>query len=393
MASSNRGNLVSVDAAGALTGDGSTGSPLAVAVDGVTVTIDGNDQLVATTAGTGNVSAAANLTDNALVRGDGGVHGVQTSIITVTDTGEMTLGGGTTIAADAPVDLLIAGPNQNNWQFGLMNSTFSTNPNEGLLGGVDNNGNIDFFWKSYLGNFHLAATGTASFGVINEANGLTLMTPAATDVGWDATPVAALYINGPAVPSTRTFAAGIWVVTDGGSVDHGRGIGVQNNGASDSFYTQVDGAGGTGYAVLVNGVGAFGLACAVAADADGGVFEQAAGGGTATCLKVEGDIVGAAELMQINSTQTSKTGIVYRMAGAGNTAIAVKDGSENTIFSVAADTGVIATSSYLQGSEMTAPAAPAANGYRLFAQDNGAGKTQLMVIFSSGAAQQIAIQP
>jgi len=47
----------------------------------------------------------------------------------------------------------------------------------------------------------------------------------------------------------------------------------------------------------------------------------------------------------------------------------------------------------IQGAEQAAPAAPAANGYRIFAQDNGAGKTQLMVIFASGAAQQIAIEP
>lgn len=49
--------------------------------------------------------------------------------------------------------------------------------------------------------------------------------------------------------------------------------------------------------------------------------------------------------------------------------------------------------SYIAGTEITAPAAPAANGYRLFAQDNGAGKTQLMVLFATGAAQQLAIQP
>jgi hypothetical protein len=48
---------------------------------------------------------------------------------------------------------------------------------------------------------------------------------------------------------------------------------------------------------------------------------------------------------------------------------------------------------YIEGAEMTAPAAPAANGFRLFAQDNGAGKTQLMALFASGAAQQIAIEP
>ena len=49
--------------------------------------------------------------------------------------------------------------------------------------------------------------------------------------------------------------------------------------------------------------------------------------------------------------------------------------------------------SFIAGVEETAPAAPGANGYRLFAQDNGSGKTQLMVIFASGAAQQVAIQP
>lgn len=43
--------------------------------------------------------------------------------------------------------------------------------------------------------------------------------------------------------------------------------------------------------------------------------------------------------------------------------------------------------------EMTAPSAPAANEVYIYAQDNGAGKTQIMALFSSGAAQQIAIQP
>jgi len=48
---------------------------------------------------------------------------------------------------------------------------------------------------------------------------------------------------------------------------------------------------------------------------------------------------------------------------------------------------------YIEGTEMTAPAAPAANKGRLYFEDNGAGKTRLMVIFPSGAAQQIAIEP
>lgn len=43
--------------------------------------------------------------------------------------------------------------------------------------------------------------------------------------------------------------------------------------------------------------------------------------------------------------------------------------------------------------EQTAPSAPAANNVYLYAQDNGAGKTQLMARFATGAAQQIAIEP
>jgi hypothetical protein len=43
--------------------------------------------------------------------------------------------------------------------------------------------------------------------------------------------------------------------------------------------------------------------------------------------------------------------------------------------------------------EMTAPAAPAANNVRIYAEDDGAGKTRLMARFATGAAVQIAIEP
>ena len=55
--------------------------------------------------------------------------------------------------------------------------------------------------------------------------------------------------------------------------------------------------------------------------------------------------------------------------------------------------GLAASPSYLQLVEMVAPASPSSNSVRIFSQDNGAGKTQLMALFSTGAAQQIAIQP
>jgi|SRR5262245_10941984 len=55
--------------------------------------------------------------------------------------------------------------------------------------------------------------------------------------------------------------------------------------------------------------------------------------------------------------------------------------------------GSFSTAGYMEMIEITAPSAPASNFVRIYAQDNGAGKTQLMALFSSGAAQQIAIQP
>jgi hypothetical protein len=43
--------------------------------------------------------------------------------------------------------------------------------------------------------------------------------------------------------------------------------------------------------------------------------------------------------------------------------------------------------------EQSAPAAPATNEVRIYAEDNGSGKTRLMALFATGAAQQIAIEP
>lgn len=48
---------------------------------------------------------------------------------------------------------------------------------------------------------------------------------------------------------------------------------------------------------------------------------------------------------------------------------------------------------YIQFTEQTAPAAPATNNVRIYAEDNGSGKTRLMARFATGAAVQIAIEP
>lgn len=48
---------------------------------------------------------------------------------------------------------------------------------------------------------------------------------------------------------------------------------------------------------------------------------------------------------------------------------------------------------YQQLTEMTAPSAPATNNVRIYAEDNGSGKTRLMALFPTGAAQVIATEP
>ncbi|HEY6382039.1 MAG TPA: hypothetical protein VIY07_09570, partial [Pseudolabrys sp.] len=55
--------------------------------------------------------------------------------------------------------------------------------------------------------------------------------------------------------------------------------------------------------------------------------------------------------------------------------------------------GNIDNSGYSQFTEMADPAAGAANTARFYARDNGAGKTQLVVRFNTGAVQVIATEP
>ena len=47
----------------------------------------------------------------------------------------------------------------------------------------------------------------------------------------------------------------------------------------------------------------------------------------------------------------------------------------------------------LRLTEATAPSSPASNTVEIYAEDNGSGKTRIMALFATGAAQQIAIEP
>lgn len=85
----------------------------------------------------------------------------------------------------------------------------------------------------------------------------------------------------------------------------------------------------------------------------------------------------------------------YHLAWTNDTPASARD---ITLMRVAASVlGLTATGSTggatLEMREQTAPSAPGANCVRFYLEDNGAGKSRVMALFSSGAAQQIAIQP
>ena len=107
-----------------------------------------------------------------------------------------------------------------------------------------------------------------------------------------------------------------------------------------------------------------------------------------------------AQTHRVYGTYTNSSNYVRASLAATSTTVTLAaetagTGADNVDVTItpAGTGGVDIGAFYHQLSEMTAPAAPAANGCRIYAVDNGSGKTQLMAIFSSGAAQQLAIQP
>jgi hypothetical protein len=101
-------------------------------------------------------------------------------------------------------------------------------------------------------------------------------------------------------------------------------------------------------------------------DADGDTFIKAPGAGAALTL-IGGD------------------------SGAGTILFLTNNGSR---WSINSSGHFIQTAGvYMELAEMAAPTAPAANRAKFFCQDNGSGKTQVAVIFPTGAVQVIATEP
>lgn len=109
-------------------------------------------------------------------------------------------------------------------------------------------------------------------------------------------------------------------------------------------------------------------------------------GTTAQTLRVYGTYTDASNYVRASlaATSTAVT-LAAETAGTGadNVPVIINPGG----------TSQVEVGNGVQFTEMTAPSAPAANKVILYAVDNGAGKTQLMALFPSGAAQQVAIEP
>jgi len=92
------------------------------------------------------------------------------------------------------------------------------------------------------------------------------------------------------------------------------------------------------------------------------------------------------------SAEGGDTNIGMRIATKGADVIILEVNGQDD-YSFGEEVLTMQNGNYITFAERTAPSAPSANRISLFAQDNGSGKTQLMALFQSGAAQQVAIEP
>jgi hypothetical protein len=103
------------------------------------------------------------------------------------------------------------------------------------------------------------------------------------------------------------------------------------------------------------------------------------GGGTTPHLAFVNDMQLGWSSSATDAATASDVGLYRSAAGV----LQVNNGTTSTTKAGAA----------LEFIEQTAPAAPATENVRIYAEDDGAGKTRLMARFATGAAVQIAIEP
>ena len=112
--------------------------------------------------------------------------------------------------------------------------------------------------------------------------------------------------------------------------------------------------------------------------------------------------------IRLNTTNAARTANVERIripgdAEAGNGPVifyesldareAIKNTGASNGGAVAVEDVLALLTNFMEWDEMTDPSAPAANKARLYCKDNGSGKTQLCVLFPTGATQVLATEP
>ena len=109
---------------------------------------------------------------------------------------------------------------------------------------------------------------------------------------------------------------------------------------------------------------------------------------------------GRAAILQGGPAVTSGTGGAAKVYGADGVGTNQNSGGVDLDPGAPTGSGVSggirvgsSNPTFIEGYEISDPAAPAANAGRLYFRDNGAGKTQLVVRFASGAVQVVATEP
>jgi hypothetical protein len=212
-----------------------------------------------------------------------------------------------------------------------------------------------------------------------------------TDNAFSAQGAAGIYLSGTHTEATRLMRNTFEPILGGGAV------GILQNAATINYGLTIDGnwfgdatVAGTWITVQGSGlrfVGNFGYTPA------GGTVLNAINGSVGV------EITGNAFLSGLNGISFAAT-VTAATVGAnwfGPGLTAPITGSSNVTRLVllpnyGLDSGISFGGSFVEGAEMTPPAAPAANGGRLYFDDSGT-KTRLMVRFATGAAQVIAIEP
>jgi hypothetical protein len=135
-----------------------------------------------------------------------------------------------------------------------------------------------------------------------------------------------------------------------------------------------------------------------------GLFSVTRGG--ASSATIESTVNGALSELIVKGKNSSGTAreVRFGLNKYADDVASLYDGTTERIRvgitsgNVALKTGAFALEStsagYVEGTEQgSSPTAPSSNGWRLYAKDNGSGKTVLYVRFASGAEQQVAIEP